>query len=468
MEYDVVVIGSGPGGYVGAIRAAQLGFKTAIIEKYPTLGGTCLNVGCIPSKALLDSSEKYHEASKAFKDHGISCKDMSIDINQMIKRKNDVVKIITQGVKLLMKQNKIDVFEGIGSFVDAHTIKITLKSGEPQTIKTKNTVIATGSKPSTLPNIKIDKSRIISSTEALNLEKLPLSLVVVGGGAIGLEMASVFARLGTKVSVVEYLDSIIPLMDKDLGQDLQRILRKELKIDFYLGCAVSSVETPNGSSVVVKATKKDGESLSLEGEYCLMATGRRPYFEGLGLEKINLTPEKNGRLAVNQNYETKTKNVFAIGDVVHGPMLAHKAEEEGVFVAEHLAGQKAKINHALIPSVVYTWPEVASVGKTETELKKENHEYKVGKFPFRASGRARASSDIEGFIKVLADKLTDKILGVHMIGPRAADMIGEAVVAMRFEASAEDIGRICHPHPTFSEALKEAALTASNNRAIHI
>lgn len=465
MQYDVTVIGSGPGGYVAAIRCAQLGMKTAIIEKYPDLGGTCLNVGCIPSKALLDSSEHFHNAQTSFKTHGIELSNLKVDFGQMIKRKDDVVKQMNNGVNFLMKKNKIDVHIGTGSFVDKNTIKITNKEGEKE-IKTDKVIIATGSKPASLPFAQIDKKRIITSTEALSLKEIPKHMIVIGGGIIGMELGSVYARLGAKITVVEYLDSIIPTLDKTLGRELQRSTKK-LGIDFKLSHKVTAVEN-KGKSVVVKAENKKGEEVNIEADYCLIAIGRRPYTEGLGLDKVGIPTDKAGRVEVDDNLRTNVDNIYAIGDVIKGPMLAHKAEEEGVFVAEKIAGQKPHVNYLLIPGVVYTWPEIASVGYTEEQLKEKGQAYKTGSFPFKASGRATASMDTDGQVKVLADEKTDEILGVHIIGPRAADMIAEAVVAMEFRASAEDVARMSHAHPTYTEALKEACLAATENRALHI
>lgn len=465
MQYDVTVIGSGPGGYVAAIRCAQLGMKTAIIEKYPDLGGTCLNVGCIPSKALLDSSEHFNNASTSFAKHGIELSNLKVNFGQMIKRKDEVVKQMNNGINFLMKKNKIDVYAGTGSFIDKNTIKITSEAEEKQ-IKTAKVIIATGSKPSTLPFAKIDKKRIITSTEALSLKEVPKHMIVIGGGIIGMELGSVYARLGAKITVVEYLDSLIPTMDLALGKELQKVTKK-LGMDFKLGHKVTSVES-KGKEVIVKAESKKGEAVELKGDYCLVAIGRKPYTEYLGLDKIGLTTDKAGRIEVDDDLKTKIDNIYAIGDVVRGAMLAHKAEEEGVFVAEKIAGQKPHVNYLLIPGVVYTWPEVASVGYTEQQLKEKDKRYKSGTFPFKASGRATASMDTDGFVKVLADETTDEILGVHIIGPRAADMIAEAVVAMEFRASAEDISRMSHAHPTYTEAFKEACLAATENRALHI
>ncbi len=464
-NYDVIVIGSGPGGYVCAIRCAQLGMKTAIIERYPTLGGTCLNVGCIPSKALLDSSEHYHNANDNFQVHGIKLENLQVDLAQMIKRKDEVVSQTCDGVKYLMGKNKIDTHYGHGSFVDTHTIAIQGSDGDTAKITGKHIVIATGSKPSTLPFITIDKERIITSTESLNLKEIPKNMIVIGGGVIGLELGSVYARLGSKVHVVEYMDSIIASMDRTLGKELQKSLKK-LGMEFYLSHAVKEV-TRQGDTVTVKADGKKGEVV-LEGDYVLVSVGRRPYTDNLGLDKAGVNLDDRGRVLVDDHLRTNLSHIYAIGDVVRGAMLAHKAEEEGVFVAETLAGQKPHINYNLIPGVVYTWPEVASVGYTEEQLKEMKKDYKVGKFPFKALGRARASMDTDGLVKILADKETDEILGVHMIGPRAADMIAEGVVAMEYRASAEDISRFSHAHPTFTEAIKEAALDATAARPLHL
>ncbi len=465
-QYDVVIIGSGPGGYVAAIRCAQLGMKTALIEKYNSLGGTCLNVGCIPSKALLDSSEHYHNAHSTFAEHGIQLKDLKVDLPQMINRKNDVVKQTVAGIDYLMKKNKIDVHTGVGSFKDKNNIEVKSADGKVNVLTAKNVIIATGSKPSVFPGMEIDKKRVITSTEALNMKEIPKNLIVIGGGVIGLELGSVYARLGAKVSVVEYSDAIIGTMDHTMGKELQKSLKK-LGFEFYFGHKVTSVKGSVKEAVVLAEDAK-GNKLELKGDYALISVGRKAYTEGLGLEKAGVKLDDKGRVEVDAHLKTNVDGIYAIGDVVKGAMLAHKAEEEGVFVAEVLAGQKPHLNHLLIPGVVYTWPEVASVGYTEEELKKEGKKYKVGSFPFKASGRARASMDTDGLIKVLADEETDELLGVHMIGPRVADLIMEAAVAMEFRASAEDIGRICHAHPTFSEAFKEAALDATGKRALHI
>jgi len=465
MKYDVTVIGSGPGGYVAAIRCAQLGMKTAIVEKYNTLGGTCLNVGCIPSKALLDSSEHYFNAKNHFKEHGIDLSSLKVNLKQMIKRKGEVVNQTVSGIDFLMKKNKIDVLHGLGSFIDKNTITIK-GANKDETIETEKVIIATGSKPANLPFIKLDKKHVITSTEALNLNVVPKHLIVIGGGVIGVELGSVYARLGAKVSVVEFLDSLIPTMDKTMGKELQKVLKKS-GFEYYLKHKVTAVEA-KGANVKVIAENSKGETVELNGDYCLVSIGRSPYIDGLALEKAGVQANEKGQIEVDDHLKTNVDNIYAIGDVVKGAMLAHKAEEEGVFVAETIAGQKPHINYLLIPGVVYTWPEVASVGYTEEQLKENGIPYKTGSFPFKASGRARASMDTDGLIKVLAHKDTDEILGVHMIGPRAADMIAEAVVAMEYRASAEDISRMSHAHPTFTESFKEACLAATDNRALHI
>jgi len=466
MQYNVIVIGSGPGGYVAAIRCSQLGMKTAIIEKYSTLGGTCLNVGCIPSKALLDSSEHFHNAAHTFKEHGIDISEPKANIKQMITRKAGVVKANVDGIAFLMKKNKIDVHTGVGSFVDKNTIEVTAADGKKTSLTTDNVIIATGSKPTPLPFAPFDKKRIISSTEALELQEIPKHLIIVGGGVIGMELGSVYARIGSKVSVVEFLDSLIPTMDGTMGKELQKSTKK-LGMDFYLGHKVTAVEN-KGKEVVLKAEPKNGgAAIELNGDYCLVSVGRRPYTEGLGLEKVGIELDR-GKIVVDDHLKTKEDNIFAIGDVIRGAMLAHKAEEEGVYVAERLAGQKPHINYLLIPGVVYTWPEVASVGFTEEQLKEQGRAYKVGSFPYKALGRARASMDLDGLVKILADKNTDEILGAHIIGARAADMIAAGVVAMEYRASAEDVSRMSHAHPTYMEAFKEACLAATANRPIHL
>jgi dihydrolipoamide dehydrogenase len=466
MKYDVTVIGSGPGGYVAAIRCAQLGMRTAIVEKYNTLGGTCLNVGCIPSKALLDSSEHYFNARTHFNIHGIDLKELKVNLPQMMKRKSGVVTDNVKGVEFLMKKNKIDVHHGIGSFLDKNTLQINNEKDQGKKIESGKFIIATGSKPASLPFINIDKKRVITSTEALSLDRIPKHMIIIGGGIIGMELGSVYARLGSKITVLEFLDSIIPTMDRTMGKELQKAL-KNLDFDFYLNHKVVELKAST-RKVEVTAEKKDGEKKEFKGDICLVSIGRRPYTENLGLEKVGIKTDKQGRIEVDEHLQTNLENIYAIGDVVKGPMLAHKAEEEGIYVAETIAGQKPHLNYLLIPGVVYTWPEVAGTGYTEEQLKEKGAKYKKGSFPFRASGRARASMDTDGLVKVLADENTDEILGVHIIGPRAADMIAEAVVAMEFRASAEDIARMSHAHPTYTEAFKEACLAATENRAIHI
>ena len=465
-KYDVAVIGSGPGGYVAAIRCAQLGMKTALIEKYNRLGGTCLNVGCIPSKALLDSSEHYHHAMHNFANHGIEINTPKINVAQLMKRKSEVIDQTCSGIDFLMKKNKIDVLQGWASFEDATHINISKDKGSLK-IEASKTIIATGSKPTELPFVPLDKERIITSTEALNLNEVPKRLIVIGGGVIGLEMGSIYGRLGSDVTVIEYADSLIANMDKSLGKEMRKVLKKDLKFDIHLNTGVTSVER-KGDEVYVKAKNKKGEEEYFVSDYCLLAVGRTAYTDKLGLENVDIQVDDRGRIIVNEYLQSSAINIFAIGDVVKGAMLAHKAEEEGVFVAEFIAGEKPHLDYNLVPGVVYTWPEVAAVGKTEEQLKAAGHKYKSGSFPFKASGRARASNDTDGFVKVLADSKTDEILGVHMIGPRVADLIAEAVVAMEYRASAEDIARICHAHPTFTEAFKEAALDATDNRALHI
>ncbi len=466
-EYDVAVIGSGPGGYVAAIRCAQLGMKTAIIEKYSTLGGTCLNVGCIPSKALLDSSHHYEDAVKHFQEHGIDIPgEVKVNLKQMISRKQGVVDMTTKGIQFLMDKNKIDVYEGVGSFKDATHVNILKNDGKEETIAAKNTIIATGSKPSTLPFITLDKERVITSTEALELKEIPKHMIVIGGGVIGLELGQVYKRLGSEVTVIEYMDRIIPTMDAGLSKELMKSMKKQ-KVKFNLSHKVKSVER-KGKEVIVKADDKKGKEVTFTGDYCLVSVGRRPYTDGLNVEAAGVQMDDRGKISVNEHLQTNVPNIYAIGDVIRGAMLAHKAEEEGTLVAEVLAGQKPHIDYNLIPGVVYTWPEVAAVGKTEEELKEAGIAYKVGQFPMRALGRARASMDVDGFVKILADASTDEVLGVHMIGARCADLISEAVTAMEFRASAEDIARMSHAHPTYSEAVKEAALAATDDRALHV
>lgn len=465
MKYDLIVIGSGPGGYIAAVRASQLGLKAAIVEKYATLGGTCLNVGCIPSKALLDSSHHYYDAVKHFEEHGILVDTPKIDFTKMVERKAKVVEQTTGGIKYLMDKNKIDVYEGLGSFVDATHVKVTKNDGSEETIEGTNTIIATGSKPSSLPFISIDKERIITSTEALKLPEIPKHLLVIGGGVIGLELGSVYKRLGADVSVIEYMDKIVPGMDADVSKELQKVLKKQ-GVKFFTSHGVNSV-TRNGDEINVKATNKKGVEVEFTGDYCLVSVGRKAYTEGLGLENVGIKVNERGQVEINDHLQTNVSNIYAIGDVVKGAMLAHKAEEEGVVAAEIIAGQKPHIDYNLIPGIVYTWPEVAAVGKTEQELKDAGVDYKSGKFSMRALGRSRASGDIDGFVKVLANKETDEVLGVHIVGARAADLIMEAAVAMEYRASAEDLARICHGHPTYSEAMKEAAKAAWDGKPLN-
>lgn len=466
-SYDVVVIGSGPGGYVAAIRCAQLGMKTAIVEKYATLGGTCLNVGCIPSKALLDSSHHYEDAVKHFEEHGIDIPgEIKVNLEQMIARKQGVVDQTTKGIQFLMDKNKITVFEGVGSFSGTTEVSVSLTAGGTEVLQAGKVIIATGSKPGNLPFINLDKERIITSTEALKLKEIPKHMIVIGGGVIGLELGQVYKRLGAEVSVVEYMDRIIPGMDASLSKELMKTLKKQ-KVKFHLSHKVEGVER-KGDTIVVTAEYKKGQKVQLEGDYCLVSVGRVPFTQGLNAEKAGVQLDERGRVVVNDHLQTSNPNVYAIGDVVRGAMLAHKAEEEGVLVAEILAGQKPHIDYNLIPNVVYTWPEVAAVGQTEEQLKEAGRAYKSGQFPMRALGRARASMDIDGFVKILADAQTDEVLGVHMIGARCADLISEGVTAMEFRASAEDISRMSHAHPTYSEAVKEAALAATEDRPLHI
>ncbi|HIC8922948.1 dihydrolipoyl dehydrogenase [Elizabethkingia anophelis] len=464
-NYDVTVIGSGPGGYVAAIRSAQLGYRTLLVEKYNTLGGTCTNVGCIPTKALLDSTHHYSDALKKFSQHGINLDAIGLDFGQMFRRKADVVQKNTEGLEFLMKKNNITRVTGTASFVDNSTIEIQ-NEGTVQKVTSKNFIIATGSKPSALPGINIDKERIITSTEALSLKELPKSMVIIGGGVIGVEMASVFNRLGTEVSILEYADHLISAMDHELGKTLQKILKKE-GMDIRLQQAVYKAENL-GTHTKVYFRDKNGTENSLEADYILVAVGRRPYTENLGLENTGVKLDERGFIITDEKLQTSVPGIYAIGDVIGGAMLAHKAEEEGVFVAETIDGQKPHIHYERIPSVVYTWPEVASVGATEEELKKNNINYQSGKFPFSASARARASMDMEGFAKVLVDPKYGEILGVHIIGPRAADSIAQAVVALEYEVTAKDMFSISYAHPTYTEVLKEAYMLAYGQPAINI
>ncbi|MTH15860.1 dihydrolipoyl dehydrogenase [Flavobacterium sp. LC2016-01] len=465
-NFDIIVIGSGPGGYVAAIRSAQLGYKTAIVEKYSVLGGTCTNVGCIPTKALLDSTEHFHTAATKFKTHGIGTGELTLDFQQMINRKKEVVGQNTDGLNYLMAKNKIQVIQGTACFKNNKEIRVTKDDNSYVDYTAAHFVVATGSKPSTIPGVVIDKTRIITSTEALSLSEKPKTMVIIGGGVIGVEMASIFARIGVKVTILEYAPSLIPTMDKDLGKELKKILQRS-DVEIFLSQKVQSAVN-NGDSVSVKYSNEKEEVLEITADYCLVAVGRKPYTEGLGLENTKIELDKQGRIITDERLRTAEDNIYAIGDVIAGAMLAHKAEDEGVFVAETINGQKPHINYRLIPSVVYTWPEVASVGYTEDELKAKNMAYQSGKFPFSASARARAAMEKEGFAKVLSDPKYGEILGMHIIGPRAADLIAQGVIGMEYEVTNEDMYRISYAHPTYSEALKEAYLISSGQGSINI
>ena len=462
-RYDVVIIGAGPGGYVAAIRAAQLGFTTACIESRDTLGGTCLNIGCIPSKALLQSSERFAEAQHALAEHGIKIGDLSLDLAAMMMRKDKVVTTLTRGVEFLFRRNKVDWLNGKGHIAAPGRIVVSLADGAVKEVEANSIIIATGSQSTPLPGVEIDEGRIVSSTGALSLDRVPERLTVIGGGYIGLELGSVWARLGAKVTVVEMLDRIIPNMDRELGTALQRVLARS-GIEFKLGTKLAGVRKANEGLFL----DLDGaERTSLAADVVLVSIGRRPNTEGLGLETVGVARDDGGRIAVDDGFATNVPGIYAIGDVIRGPMLAHKAEEEGIALVERLAGQKTRVDYDAIPAVIYTWPEVASVGRTEEELKAAEIPYRIGKFPFTANPRARTNGYTEGFIKVLAESETDRAVGVHIIGPDAGTLIAEATLAKEFGASAEDIARTCHAHPTLSEALKEAAL-AVDGRAIHI
>ncbi len=458
--FDVVYVGAGPGGYTGAIRAAQLGLKTAIIEKGPTLGGTCLNVGCIPSKALLDSSEHYAGALHELAGHGVKVKDVQLDLPTMMGRKEKIVKDLTNGVAYLMKKNKITHFTGKGKLVTANQIEIAGADGTKQVIDTKNIVLATGSVVNELPTVPFDGKTIISSTEALSLPAVPKHLVVIGGGVIGLELGSVWLRLGSKVTVLEYTDHICGAMDLGMTKKLQTIMAKQ-GMEFMLEVKVTGAKSGKGGVEVSYEDIKEKTSKTITGDVVLVATGRKPYSEGLGLETLGIERDKRGVVNVNDHFQTTVPNVYAIGDLIRGPMLAHKAEEEGVAVAEILAGQSGHVNYETVPGVIYTWPELASVGATEEELKAKGIEYNSGSFPFTANARAKAIGMTDGMVKILADKTTDRVLGVHVLGPRASDVLAEAVVAMEFGGSAEDIARSFHGHPTLSEVMREAALAVA-------
>jgi len=463
-NFDVIIIGGGPGGYVCAIRAAQLGLKTACVESRGTLGGTCLNVGCIPSKSLLNLSENFHKAKKDFNQQGIEIRDIKLNIDKMMSNKNKSIQILTKGVEFLFKKNKVTYLKGKGVLFSKNDV-VVYNNNKKENYKAKNIIIATGSDVASLPGITIDEKNIISSTGALSLNKVPKKLLVIGGGYIGLEMGSIWSRLGAEVTVIEYLDCIIPGMDREISKEFQKILNKQ-GIKFRLNSKVSSVKNKNNSVLVTFTDNKTSKSETIEADKVLVSIGRKPYTEGLNLSKIGIKKDDKGRIKVNEKLQTSVNNIYAIGDVIKGPMLAHKAEDEGIAVAEILAGQAGHVNYDVIPGVVYTSPEVATVGKTEEQLKSEKKTYKVGKFPFLANSRAKINNETEGFVKILADSNTDKVLGVHIIGPHCGDMIAEMALAMEFGASAEDIARTCHAHPTHTEAIKEAAL-AVDKRPIH-
>jgi len=463
-NFDVIIIGGGPGGYVCAIRAAQLGLKTACIESRGALGGTCLNVGCIPSKSLLNLSENFYKAKKDFNQQGIEISDIKLNIDKMMSNKNKSIQILTKGVEFLFKKNKVTYLKGKGVLFSKNDV-VVYNNNKKENYKAKNIVIATGSAVASLPGTTIDEKNIISSTGALSLNKVPKKLLVIGGGYIGLEMGSVWSRLGAEVTVIEYLDCITPGMDREISKEFQKILNKQ-GIKFKLNSKVSSVKNKNNSVLVTFTDNKTSKSETIEADKALVSVGRKPYTEGLNLSKIGIKKDDKGRIKVNEKLQTSVNNIYAIGDVIKGPMLAHKAEDEGIAVAEILAGQAGHVNYDVIPGVVYTSPEVATVGKTEEQLKSEKKTYKVGKFPFLANSRAKVNNETEGFVKILADSNTDKVLGVHIIGPHCGDMIAEMALAMEFGASAEDIARTCHAHPTHTEAIKEAAL-AVDKRPIH-
>ncbi len=464
--YDLVVIGGGPGGYVAAIRAAQLGMKTACVEMRDALGGTCLNVGCIPSKALLTSSEKYHEAQHSLATHGVKLGSVTLDLNAMMAHKNKVVKDNTSGIDFLFKKNKITRFKGKGSIPAAGKVLVTSADGKQETIAAKKILIATGSDVMPLPGVTVDEKQIVSSTGALSLSSVPKKLIVIGGGVIGLELGSVWQRLGSDVTVVEFLDRLMPGMDTDLASNAKKILEKQ-GIKFRLSSKVTGAKQEGGKVTLTVEPAAGGNAEKLDADIVLVCIGRRPYTEGLGLEAVGVQLDERKRIKVGHNFESNVAGIYAIGDVIAGPMLAHKAGDEGVVCVEMMAGQSGHINYDAIPSIVYTWPEIASVGKTEEELKKAGINFKVGKFPFSANARARAMNDMDGFVKILADAKTDRVLGCHILGPDAGTMIAEVALAMEFSASSEDIARTCHAHPTLNEAVKEAAL-AVEGRPIHI
>ena len=463
-NFDLIVIGGGPGGYVCAIRAAQLGLKTACVESRGALGGTCLNVGCIPSKSLLNLSENFHKAKKDFNQQGIEIEGIKLNIEKMMSNKNKSIQVLTKGVEFLFKKNKVTYLKGKGVIFSKNDV-VVYDNNKKTNYKTKNIVIATGSEVASLPGIKIDEKNIISSTGALSLNKVPKKLAVIGGGYIGLEMGSVWSRLGSEVTVIEYLDFITPGMDKEISNEFKKILTKQ-GIKFKMGSKVNSVKNISSKVLINYTDIKNSKDETLEVDKVLVSVGRKPYTEGLNLTKVGVKKDNKGRIETNEKLQTSVQNIYAIGDVIKGPMLAHKAEDEGIAVAEILAGQAGHVNYDVIPGVIYTSPEVATVGKTEEQLKKENKDYKVGKFPFLANSRAKVNNETEGFVKILADSKSDKVLGVHIIGPHCGDMIAEMALAMEFGASAEDIARTCHAHPTHTEAIKEAAL-AVDKRPIH-
>ena len=462
-KFDAVIIGGGPGGYVCAIRLAQLGQKTACIESRGSLGGTCLNVGCIPSKNLLNLSENYHKA-KNFEKIGIEIGSLKLNLQKMMKNKEKAVTVLTKGVEFLFKKNKVTYFKGTGSITGTNQISIKSIDNKNETIEANNIIIATGSDPVSLPGVEFDEEKIVSSTGALSLKEVPKKLVVVGGGYIGLEMGSVWSRLGSEVQVVEFLDHITPGMDKEISNEFQKLLKKQ-GINFNLKTKVETI-SKNNTGVTINTTDDKGNKKKFECDVALISVGRKPNTNNLNLDKVGVEKDKKGRIKVSKNFQTNIKNIYAIGDVIEGPMLAHKAEEEGMAVAEIIAGQSGHVNYDIIPGVIYTSPEVATIGKTEEQLREQKIDYKVGKFPFMANSRAKAIDEPDGFVKILADSITDRVLGVHMIGPHAGELIAEMAVAMEFGASSEDIARTCHAHPTFSEAVKEAALSV-DKRQIH-
>jgi dihydrolipoamide dehydrogenase len=465
-QYDLVVVGGGPGGYVAAIRAAQLGMKTACVEGRGALGGTCLNVGCIPSKALLQSSEKYADASRHFAEHGIKVEGLGLDLATMMARKDKVVKELTGGIEFLFKKNKVDYMKGWGSIPAAGSVKVKLVDGGEETLSAKRILIATGSESTPLPGVATDEKQIVTSTGALALDKVPGKMVVIGAGVIGLEMGSVWSRLGAEVTVVEFLDRVLPTMDAEIGKQTQRILGKQ-GLKFKLATKVTGAKNGKNGVTLTLEPAAGGAAEELKTDVVLVAIGRRPYTEGLGLKELGVAMNNRGFIQVDENFESSVKGIYAIGDCIPGPMLAHKAEEDGVVAAERMTGQKSHIDYNLVPGVVYTWPEVAGVGKTEEQLKEAGVDYKVGKFPFTANSRARSVGDTDGVVKVLADKRSDRVLGVHIIGPLAGDILAECVTVMEFGGTAEDIARTCHAHPSMGESVKEAAL-AVDGRAIHI